>query len=703
MKRALGVVALATAAWLLAGVAIDQTVTLDPARFAVPDAPRVITDRHGAVLQVVRGGGVDQRWVSLGAISPNLVSALLAAEDQRFFSHHGWDLRASARAAWDTLAPWRRRTGASTLTQQVIKLTHGRPHGLWSKPLEVLYALALERIASKDEILVQYVNRVPFGHNVVGVARACEVFLGKDPGAVTLAEAALLAGLPQSPVRLDPALHLGRALERRDRILRRMLEAGFIDERALAEALAEAPRWATQVHPRGAERYVDALLRTGPPSDARTTRGSLDGALQREASALLGATVARWRPRGATNGAAIVLSTRTGEVLAYVGAADPAGPGGALDLLRAPRQPGSTLKPFVYTLLFARGATPATVLADVQVPLRGARGETAEARDYDGLERGPVSARQALGSSLNLAALDAATQVGAEAIVDQLRALGINVPGDARRYGPSLVLGGLDVTPLALAEAYLALARQGSHVPLAWTARRDDAFGRPAMNGAAAAMTWNVLSDEETRAHGFGRSLRELAPQAPFALKTGTSSRWRDAWCAVADRRFTVLVWLGDPAGAPMAGVSGFEAAAPTAVRLLSLARETLAGWSAWDPPIVGAIAADPPAHAEALDARYSAWVERAHPAHLALDTAHAGSAMRVIDPLPGRTLLLSVAGGAIPLRASRCAATEALRFVVDGVTLGSAAWSAPPGAHAIVACCGDRCSAPVGISVERR
>ncbi|MDB4932471.1 MAG: Multimodular transpeptidase-transglycosylase, partial [Myxococcaceae bacterium] len=567
MRRALVGAALVAAAWLSAGAAADRGAGLDRGRFAVPEAPRVATDRHGAVLQVVRSGGVDQRWVSLGAVSPHLVMALIAAEDQRFFSHHGVDPLASARALADVLVPWRRRTGASTITQQVVKLTHGRPHGLWSKPLEILRAVALERVAPKDEILTQYINRVPFGHNVVGVARACEVFLGRDPGAVSLAEAALLAGLPQSPARLDPARHLGRAVERRDRILRRMRDAGVIDDRALAEALAEAPRWATAVHPRGAERFVEALLRADPPTEGGLLRGSLDAALQREAQALTAAAVGRWRARGATNGAAIVLSNRTGEVLAYVGAADPSARGGALDLLRAPRQPGSTLKPFVYALLFARGATPATIMADVRVPLRGARGETAEARDYDGLERGPVPAREALASSLNLAALDAATRVGADAVVDQLRALGVEVPGEAGRYGPGIVLGGLDVTPLALAQAYLTLARQGSRAPLAWSVRTADAVGRVAMNPAAAATTWDVLSDEEARARGFGRSLRDLAPQAPFALKTGTSSRWRDAWCAVADRRFTVLVWLGDPAGAPMAGVSGFEAAAPTAVR----------------------------------------------------------------------------------------------------------------------------------------
>lgn len=702
MRPALVAAAFALAAWLLAGVAIDRGVTLDRGRFGVPDAPRVVTDRRGSVIQVVRAGVVDQRWVSLGAVSPNLVSALLAAEDQRFYSHRGVDLRASARAALDTALPWRRRTGASTLTQQVIKLTHGRPHGLWSKPLEVLRALALERVASKDEILVQYLNRVPFGHNVVGVARACEVYLGKGPGAVTVAEAALLAGLPQSPARLDPAVHLRRAVARRDRILRRMRSAGYIDEGALRAALAEAPRWSAQVHPRGAERFVEALLRAYPPPAAgRTWRGSLDGGLQRGAAALMAGAVARWRERGATNGAAVVLSNRTGEVLAYVGAADLAGPGGALDLLRAARQPGSTLKPFVYTLLFERGGTPSTVMADVRVPMRGARGETAEARDYDGLERGPVPAREALASSLNLAALDAATRVGAGAIIDRLRALGVSVPGEARRYGPGVVLGGLDVTPLALAQAYLALARQGSRVPLSWGVRDDDAAGRQVMGSAAAAMTWDVLSDEDTRARGFGRSLRELAPQAPFALKTGTSSRWRDAWCAAADRRFTVLVWLGDPAGAPMAGVSGFEAAAPTAVRLLSLARETLPRWRAWTPVAVEAPARERPA--AALDARYTAWIERARPSHLTVTHADAASAVSVVDPLPGRTLVLPRAGGAIPLRATPCAAAESLRFVVDGVALADPAWPAPEGAHAITACCGRRCSAPVAVTVERR
>ncbi len=694
----------AVAAWWLAGLAIDRWVTIDRARFGVAEAPRVVTDRDGAVLQVVRVGGVDQRWVGLDAVSPNLVSALLAAEDRRFFAHRGVDLRASARAVVDALVPWRRRTGASTVTQQVVKLAYGRPNGLWSKPMEVLRALALERTTSKDEILVQYLNRAPFGHNVVGVARACEVFLGKGPETVTVAEAALLAALPQAPSRLDPAAHLQRAVARRDMVLRRMRDSGFIDDRALREALAEAPRWASDAHPRGAEGFVGALFRSGAGAGERSVRGSLDARLQRDASALMASTVARWRARGASNGAAVVLANGTGEVLAYVAAADPAGPGGAVDLLRAPRQPGSTLKPFVYSLLFERGATPATVMADVQVPLRGARGETAEARDYDGLERGPVAAREALASSLNLAALDAATRVGAQPIVERLRALGIGVPREADHYGPGIVLGGLDVTPLALAHAYLTLARGGTRVPLSWTARSGALPGVAVMGADATAMTWDVLSDEEARARGFGRSLRELGPEGPFALKTGTSSRWRDAWCVVADDRFTVLVWLGDPRGAPMSGVSGFEAAAPAAVRLLSAARTALPRWPAWRPSSGASTELAARASAvdgDALDARFASWIDRARPAHLTIDRASA-TAPRVLDPQAGRTLLLPREGASIPLRATPCSADAVQGFRVDGAAPSSALWAPTAGAHEIAACCGSRCGMPVRVTVER-
>lgn len=704
MRRLRSIAVLVFAAWCAAGLAIDRLVTIDRARFGVAEAPRVVTDRDGAVLQVVRNGGADQRWVGLDAVSPNLVSALLAAEDRRFFAHRGVDPRASLRAAVDAVVPWRHRTGGSTITQQVVKLVYGRPHGLWSKPLEVLRALALERAVSKDEILVQYLNRAPFGHNVVGVARACEVFLGKGPGAVTVAEAALLAGLPQAPSRLDPAAHLRRAVARRDRILQRMRDSGFIDERALRDALAEAPRWSTEVHPRGAERFVESAVRASG-NEQRTVRGSLDGGLQREATALMSSTVARWRERGAVNGAAVVLANGTGEVLAYVSAADPAGPGGAMDLLRAPRQPGSTLKPFVYQLLFEGGATPTTVVADVQVPLRGARGETAEARDYDGLERGPVPAREALASSLNLAALDAATRVGAGPIVERLRALGVSVPGDANRYGPGIVLGGLDVAPLSLAQAYLTLARGGTRVPLSWLARRDPVQGVAVMTPEASAMTWDVLSDEEARARGFGRSLRELAPEAPFALKTGTSSRWRDAWCAVADERFTVLVWLGDPRGGPTSGVSGFEAAAPAAVRLLSSARRTLPRWPVWRRPAGSPTALAARATAattDGLDARFGSWIERARPAHLSVSRSRTDVAPRLVDPLPGRTLLLPRDGASIPLRSTGCPDGDA-RFRVDGAPLGSQLWTATVGAHEIAACCGARCGPAVAVNVEGR
>ena len=448
------------------------TLWVDPGRFVRPRDAFAVTDRHGAVLRQARVDGVDRRWIELPEISPNLVVAFLAAEDARFYEHAGADPLAMARAAATALRPWGRRSGASTITQQLVKRVYGRPFGLGSKLLEIARALALERIFTKDEILEQYLNRVPFGDRIEGVARASEEYFGRPPGAISLSQAALLAGVPQAPSVTEPRRHLARAVRRRDYVLARMAALGRVDEETRARAAAEAP--AIRIappRPDEAPRFVDAALarwrdgrldRRG--GDLRT---SLDLEIQRRADDLLQDQVARLAARGVETGAAVVVANATGEILAYTGAARRSARGGGLDLAARPRQPGSTLKPFVYELLFERGGTAATVLDDISLPRTGAVGAPFDARDYDGQERGPVRARVALGSSLNLAALDAAGRVGQDAILARLGALGFHGLRAPDHYGAAAVLGGLDVTPLDLAAAYLTLARGGTRVPLA--------------------------------------------------------------------------------------------------------------------------------------------------------------------------------------------------------------------------------------------
>ena len=361
-----------------------------------------------------------------------------------------------------------------------------------------------------------------------------------------------------------------------------MLEDGAIRVGQRDRAEAEAPT-IVQGHrrpwraPRFVDRVLDAYHRDAIPDSAlmgpREIRTSLHWPLQAAAEEMLSRTVDEFAERGVTNAAAVVVHNETAQVLAYVAAAKrgASASGGMLDLLRARRQPGSTLKPFVYEQLFERGATAATVLADITQSMTDYDGALFEAQDYDGQERGPVRARIALAGSLNLAALDAARRVGPTRLLRRLRTLGFDSLQNETEHGIGIVLGGGDVQAVQLARAYLTLARDGQSARLR-SFVGDYATGEEQLNNESVAIIRSILRDRRARERAFGGHLEELAGGA-FALKTGTSSGWRDAWAAAFDDYTTVVVWLGDPAGAPLGAVSGFEAAAPAAARLLALAR----------------------------------------------------------------------------------------------------------------------------------
>ncbi|MBI5514177.1 MAG: transglycosylase domain-containing protein [Deltaproteobacteria bacterium] len=712
---------------------------VDPSRFARPLDALTLTDRHGATLRHARLGGADRRWVPLREVSPAFVTAVLTVEDRRFHAHDGVDSLALARALTYNLLPGRRRSGASTITQQLVKRVYGRPHGLASKLLEVLRAQALERVFTKDEILEQYVNRLPFGNGLEGVARASEAYFGHGPEALTVSEAALLAGIPQAPRATEPRHHLARALARRNFILAHLRDRGAIDRATYEASVREVPvLHGESPHPYEAPRFTDEALAAWRQGRLGTSRGSvrtsLDLGLQHQAEGALRAAVARHFARGARNAAAVVVHNGTGELLAYVGAAVE-GQGASLDLLRARRQPGSTLKPFVYERFFELGGTGATVLDDLQRPMYGARGSTFEARDYDGVERGPVRARQALASSLNLAALDAARRVGAEGVVSRLRSLGFSLGGDASRYGAAVVLGGADVTPLELARAYVTLARGGSAVPL--SLRLEPVVSaRPVLDPAASALTVDILRDALARREAFGRDLVDAGPAVPFGLKTGTSQGWRDAWTAVFTDRFTVVVWLGDPGGAPMRAVSGFEGAAPAAVRILAAAErlDLPSSRSAGAEPLHQAevcaatgllaghgcshrvterfvrgtipramCAAHAPDGRVLLPARYASWASRAHRTDVVLSPRGLGTGgLRVEEPRDGACLAVTdpTHPPVVALRASEAREPAEVQWEVDGRSLPTGAWAATPGEHRLVAVLGEARSPAITVRV---
>lgn len=709
MKRRARIAALVLATILGLRLGIGHVVGFDRALLARPDESREIVDRHGEPLRYVRAGETDHVFVPYERIAPTFVRALVAAEDARFFEHDGVDDRALVRALASHVLPMGRRSGGSTISQQLVKLVRGRPHGLLSKPSEMALALGLETELPKRRIFEEYANRLPFGNGIVGVERASRVYFGKGADSLALDEAALLAGIPQAPSVTEPRRHLARALARRRYVLARMGELGLASAAELAAAEHTSPALRVETpRPYRAPRFVDRVLegfRSRPP-ESRTFRTSLDLPLQRAAETLLRAAVDRGAARGVTNAAGLVLRVSTGEVLAYVGAArdTSSDEAGAMDLLRRRRHPGSTLKPFAYELFFEAGGTAATPLEDRLHPMTLGDGALYDARNFDGEERGRVSARRALAASLNLAALDVARRVGATRLVGRLRALGFGATVDETTHGAGVVLGGVSASPYELARAYLALARGGTTIEpsLAPVEARE---GTRSLQAEATALVTDVLSDPEARRLGFGDDLRMLSPSAPFALKTGTSPGFRDAWSAAYDAELVVLVWVGDPRGRPLDGVAGFANAAPTAVSILEAARDRLAE---------GALGLRRPAErVELVSVRVCEWTgERALPTcpsrlerfahgHGPLGTcsgvhdepasgllaARPEEGLVLVEPRDGAELYVQAGrpAPAIPIR-TRAAEGRRVRVRVDGRERPDATWLATPGEHVVEA-----------------
>ena len=560
-------------------------------RWLLPDDPgAALQQRYGAT-ELLDQHGQPLRWlqgpehtraqaVALAAISPKLIAATLALEDQRFWQHPGVDAIAIVRAAGQNLARLRRFSGASTLTQQLVKQMQPRPRTWSGKAVEALAALQLDAHYPKPAILAWYLNWAPYGGLVRGVQAAARGYFHKDAKDLTWAEAAYLAVLPRAPGRLDPALHPQRALAAQRHLLHVLQKAGALTQAELQVALAEPvliqPEAATALAPHLAD-LIAAQLQTLwhlRPTRMQTT---LDAPLQDAVAQLLRVHLATLRDRHVGNGAVVVIDNATMEVRAMVGSsgyADAAHLGandGALTL----RQPGSTMKAFAYAAAFAapdKHLTPATLLADLEAHFATQQGDYAP-HNYGDATAGPLRARVALASSVNIAAVRLAEQVGVVPLLDLLHALGLNSLDRApEHYGLGLVLGDGEVTLLDLTGAFAALARLGSFLPPRWLAAMQLGVGPPlplprepprqVLPAKAAFQVLDILADPVARQPAFGRG----GPlELPFqvAAKTGTSKGFRDNWALGATPRWTVGVWVGNFDGTPMQDVSGVTGAAP--------------------------------------------------------------------------------------------------------------------------------------------
>jgi penicillin-binding protein 1C len=547
---------------------------LPGALLAPPErASFTLLDRNGLVLRSTRAAnGSLQRWLPLSEIDPDALEAFIASEDHRFYEHHGIDVRAAGRALLQNVRSRRVRSGASTITMQLARLVQPTPRTLAGKAMQALWAVRLERHLSKQQILEQYLNRVPLGQGTVGVAAAAALYFDASATNLSLGQGALLAGLASAPSTDNPFVSPDRARARRALVLRRVGRYGFAGADALARASHE-PLLPTRtappfLAPHFTSRVLQWLEGEGGGGDApqSTWRTSLDLPLQTALEAEVRHTVRTLADLGVREAALVVLNNRTGEVLAWVGSPDFwADTAGQVDMVVSPRQPGSALKPFLYGLAFDRGFTAASVLPDVPRAYATTTG-TYQPRNYDRRFHGPVRAREALASSYNVPAVELADRLGAGSLLGVLHNAGFSsLSRTAEYYGLGLALGNGDVSLLELANAYRGVAMGGLWRPTEWRAvapGQQSVDGRRFMSAGSAALVLDILADPVARIPGFGI---DTPFDFPFsaAVKTGTSHHFTDNWAVGVTGEFTVAVWVGNFDGQPMRGVGGITGAGP--------------------------------------------------------------------------------------------------------------------------------------------
>jgi penicillin-binding protein 1C len=528
-------------------------------------------------------------------IGVRLVQATLTSEDSEFFEHDGVDRRAIARAVGQNVRHRRLVSGASTITQQLVKLLDGhakpRARGLAIKLREAARAQNLEHELEKHEILIEYFNRLPYGHGLMGPAAAAQAYFGVAARELSWAQATVLAVLPRAPSYLDPYRHLDRVLLRQRALIEALHSEGHLDvpqrDRALAEEIVLRPL----SHPFHAPHMVESLRARGQLVRGGETRTTLDLDLQRDTEGLVRTAVAELVSAGVSDAALVVVDNDTGEVLAYVGSADFHDPAiaGQVDMVRALRQPGSTLKPFVYAASFARGRGAADMLADVPTRFTEAHGTTYTPVNYSRTFEGPISAREALAGSLNVPAVRLAAEMEHGELLTLLHQLGfLSLDRDASHYGLALALGSGEVQLLELAAAYVALARGGEVIPLRLTLEDGggdhDALvdaaaraGERVFAPAIAAQVSEVLSDPLARIRGLhGRGPFRLP--YPMAVKTGTSSGHRDTWSVGYTRERTVAVWVGNADGSATVRLTGSTGAGPLMAAAMRRAMDDVVG-----------------------------------------------------------------------------------------------------------------------------
>ncbi len=495
-------------------------------------------------------------------ISPYLFKAIVAVEDHRFYQHNGVDWIGVSAALWQDIQAMKIIRGASTLTMQIEHLRHPKPRIFSSKLMEAIRAYQLERKMNKNEILTEYLNRCPMGGNLIGVGSASWRYFGISCQNLSLSQAALLAGLPQSPNRYRPDRFEKLALKRRNHVLFRMLTEKMISQEEYDRALHERVQASWHSLPQeNKPGFLPVLLTLKEQFQKGRLKTTLDKDLQEQLTQVAQKELEKLQSSQINALSIVLLNTQNSECLASISLCREKN---SLDLSQRYYSTGSTLKPFIYAAAFEAGiCTPSTILKDIPISWEGYT-----PNNFDHAFRGSLSAAEALAQSRNIPAMILLSKIGVARVVGILQSLGFKrLEQFPDRYGLSLAIGGAEASPLELAEAFATLGRGGIHLPVTYIP-----FGssnpETQQNVLPSKACWQVLHSlsDPKRTYPICPEAIQFNP----AWKTGTSSAHKDAWCVALTPEYTLVIWLGNFLGRGSHELVGQTLAAPLALKLLS-------------------------------------------------------------------------------------------------------------------------------------
>ncbi len=550
-----------------------------------------IYDRHGELLYQIYKDE-NRTLIKLSELPPHLIQATLAAEDKNFYHHFGLDPLGMTRALYNNFVTCKFNLndcspqGGSTLTQQLIKNTLLSSEKTITRKLkEAILALQTEYFYTKDQILEMYFNQVPYGGTAYGIEEASKHFLGKSAKDLSLAESAFLAGLPVSPTTLSPfGTNPYLAKIRQQQVLERMVALNMITENEKLEAVAtpihlssnnipiRAPHFVMYVRDLLVKQYGESTISRGGLNITTT----LDLSIQEELQSQINQELSKLTKLNVSNGAGLVISPQTGEVLAMVGSRDffDTTHDGQVNITLSPRQPGSSIKPLTYALAFMKGLSPSSTIDDAPICFKQQGSNDYCPKNYDGKFHGQVTLKTALASSYNIPAIKLLNSIGVKNLVQFGKSLGISTWDDSSRFGLSLTLGGGEITMLDMAQVYSVFATGGHKIPLSPILSITDPSGQISLTpkssstqvipSSIAFQINQTLSDRSSRAPAFGYNSILNIKDHSVAVKTGTTNNLRDNWTFGYTPDLLVATWVGNNDNSSMSSVaSGITGASP--------------------------------------------------------------------------------------------------------------------------------------------